>query len=94
MGTFHEGKGVLHGITVVVETDGPEVFIGRFDEQTERGLILLDADAHEEGEEGRSNDDYVKRAAEFGVWKKYDRLVIAREKVKRVYPLGEVGGGA
>jgi hypothetical protein len=92
MGTFHDDKGELHGITVVVETDGPEVFVGRFDEQNERGVILLDADGHQEGEEGRSNREWLQRAAEYGVWKKYDRLVIAREKVKKIYPLGEVGG--
>lgn len=92
MGTFHDDKGELHGITVIVETDGPEVFVGRFDEQTERGVILLDADTHQEGEDGRSNEEYLQGAAEYGVWKKYDRLVIAQGKVKRIYPLGEVKG--
>jgi hypothetical protein len=77
MGTFHDDKGELHGITVVVETDGLEVFVGR---------------THQEGEDGRSNEEYVRGAAEYGVWKKYDRLVIAQGKVKKIYPLAEVGG--
>ena len=31
MGTFHQGKGDLHGITVVVDTTGRCVFVGRCD---------------------------------------------------------------
>ncbi len=39
MGTFHQGKSDLHGITVVVETRGPELYVGRCDDVTERGVI-------------------------------------------------------
>ena len=33
MGTFHHDKHELHGITVVVDTEGPKVFVGRCDEE-------------------------------------------------------------
>ena len=29
MGTVHNNKGELHGMTVVVDTQGPQVYIGR-----------------------------------------------------------------
>ena len=29
MGTFHDGLGELHGLTVVVDTRGPQIAIGR-----------------------------------------------------------------
>ncbi|MEZ5313177.1 MAG: hypothetical protein R2862_05725 [Thermoanaerobaculia bacterium] len=47
MRTFaaHDAKHSLHGITVVVETDGPELFVGRCDDIDERGVHLRDADA-------------------------------------------------
>jgi hypothetical protein len=90
MGTFHQGKGELHGITVVVDTTGPEVFVGRCDDMDERGIVLDDADVHREGEGGRSKDEYVQRAARFGVWKKLDRIFIPREKVASVRRLGEL----
>ena len=32
MGTFHNDKSELHGITVVVDTKGPKVFVGRCDD--------------------------------------------------------------
>ncbi|HTQ80269.1 MAG TPA: hypothetical protein VMM92_09750 [Thermoanaerobaculia bacterium] len=90
MGTFHQGKSELHGITVVVDTSGPEVFVGRCDDMDERGVILHDADVHRDGEGGRSKEQYVKKAALYGVFKKYDRLFIPREKVTSVTRLGEL----
>jgi hypothetical protein len=90
MGTFHQGKSELHGITVVVDTTGPEIFVGRCDDEDERGIVLDDADLHRDGEGGRSKQDYVQRAARLGVWKKYDRLLVPREKIASVRRLGEL----
>jgi hypothetical protein len=90
MGTFHQGKSELHGITVVVDTKGPEIFVGRCDDENEQVVILLDVDVHREGDGGRSKNEYVERAAQFGVWKKHDRMVIERTQVVSVKPLGEI----
>ena len=90
MGTFHQNKGELHGITVIVDTDGPEIFVGRCDDVTDRGVILHDVDVHRDGEGGRSKDDYVKRASQFGVWKKFDHLVVPNERVVSIRRLGEI----
>jgi hypothetical protein len=90
MGTFHQNKSPLHGITVVVDTTGPEVFVGRCDDEDERGIVLDDADVHRDGEGGRSKQQYVERAARFGVFKKHDRLFIPRERVASVRRLGEL----
>lgn len=91
MGTFHQNKGELHGITVIVDTTGPEIVVGRCDDMDDRGIFLHDADVHRDGEGGRTKDDYVKRAARFGVFKKYDHLMIPRDKIASVRRLGEVG---
>lgn len=90
MGTFHQGKSALHGVTVVVDTTGPEIFVGRCDDEDERGIVLNDADVHREGDNGRSKEEYVRRAAQLGVWKKYDSLLIPRERIASVRRLGEV----
>jgi len=90
MGTFHQGKSALHGITVVVDTDGPEVFVGRCDDEDDRGIFLDDVDVHCDGEGGRSKEDYVKRAAQLGVWKKYDHLLVPKARVVSIRRLGEV----
>jgi hypothetical protein len=90
MGTFHHDKHQLHGITVVVDTDGPEVWVGRCDDMDDERLILLDADAHRDGDDGRSKDDWVARAAQYGVWARHRRVVLPRERVTSVRPLGEL----
>lgn len=90
MGTFHQNKSELHGITVVVDTAGPEIYVGRCDDMDDERVILLDVDVHRDGDGGRSKDAYVKRAAQLGVWKKHDRLVLDRRQVTTVRRLGDL----
>ena len=90
MGTFHQGKSELHGITVVVDTKGPRIFVGRCDDMDDQSVVLLDADVHEEAQGGRSKEDYVKQAARFGVWKKHARVTIPTAEVLSVRRLGDV----
>lgn len=90
MGTFHDDKHELHGITVVVDTDGDEIFVGRCDDMDAERVILLDADVHVDGTDGTSKEEWVQRASQFGVWPRHRRLVLARERVASVRRLGEV----
>lgn len=90
MGTFHQGKGELHGITVAVDTTGEEIWVGRCDEVTAQGVVLLDADVHRDGDGGRSKQEWLTRAARFGVWGKHPRVMVPRETVASVRRLGEL----
>lgn len=92
MGTFHEGKSELHGITIVVDTDSPTIYVGRCDDENEHEVILLDADHHEDGTDGKSKTDWLKAAAKFGIWKKHDRISIPRAEVSSIQRLGEIAG--
>ena len=89
MGTFHQNKSELHGITVVVDTDGPEIYVGRCDDMDDDKVILLDVDVHRDGEGGKSKQEYVQKAAQLGTWKKHDHLVIDRARVTSVRRLGD-----
>ena len=90
MGTFHSGKGELHGITVVVDTKGDMVYVGRCWEMNDEEVVLLDVDEHEDGQDGCSKHEFVRQAAKVGVWKKHDRFVIPRDLVESVTPLGAI----
>lgn len=90
MGTFHSGKGELHGITVVVDTTGPHVYIGRCWEMNDEQIVLVDVDQHEESSDGRSKQDFIRQAAKVGVWKRHDRVVLPRAQVDSVTPLGAI----
>ena len=89
-GEWHPDRHELHGITVVVDTQGPEIYIGRCDDVTPEGVILLDVDVHREGDDGRTKEQYVERAAQVGVWKKHARLVVPESSVTSVRRLGEL----
>jgi len=90
MGTFHHDKGELHGITVVVDTTGPEVFVGRCDTMDAERIVLLDVDQHRAGDAGRTKDDFVQQVARVGHWKKQDRVMIPTEQIVSVRRLGEI----
>lgn len=90
MGTFHDDKGELHGITVVVDTDGEEIFVGRCDQVTSEGVILLDVERHTAGVDGRSKEDFVRRAARYGAWGEIRHLVVPRQRVTSIRRLGDV----
>ena len=91
MGTFHNDKGELHGITVVVETDGPELFVGRCDTVTAEGVFLLDADAHRDGGEV-ARAEYLRRASRFGVWPTIKQVVVPAARVVALRRLSELPG--
>jgi hypothetical protein len=64
----HEAKHELHGITVVVETDGDELWIGRCDDIVAAGVILKDADVHRGGAgDERTRAEWLERAKQYGV---------------------------
>ena len=77
-------------MTVAVETQGSRVYVGRCHEYDETGILLLDADMHEEGKDGISNADWLKAAVSYGVWKKLDRVLIPRAEILSVRKLGEL----
>jgi hypothetical protein len=85
----HRHLGELHGITVVVDTDGP-VYVGRFFEERDGSLLLLDAASHEEGAGGVTKAAYLARAAEYGVWKQYPSVSVPRSSVTAVCPLADI----
>jgi hypothetical protein len=89
MGTFHHDKHALHGTTVVVDTTGAEVYVGRCDDMDEEKIILLDADVHRDGEKGKTKAQYIEQAAQVGVWKQFDRIAVPRSVTTTIRPLGE-----
>ena len=90
MGTFHSDKGALHGMTVVVKTTGKAVYIGRCDTQTPDGIFLNDADKHEEGQDGKSNAEYIQTAAQWGHWPRIKYISIPTREISEVTRLADV----
>lgn len=90
MGTFHQNKHELHGITVVVDTAGPEIYVGRCDDIVGGKIVLLDGDLHRDGEGGRSKEEFLRRVALYGVWKKFDHVLLDTAQVTSIRRLGDL----
>lgn len=86
---FHPGHAELHGITVVVETTGPLTYVGRYDSQDERGVLMLDVGVHDAAAGGGSRDEYVRKSAKFGIRTEHKRLVVPADQVVRITKLGD-----
>lgn len=89
MGTFHSGKHELHGITVVVETDGSELYVGRCDDIDDERVFMLDVDVHS-GDDEAERAAYLKRAADWGVFAKHKRLIVDKARVTSIRRLGDL----
>lgn len=90
MGTFHQDKGELHGITVVVDTVDGRLFVGRCDEANDAHVILLDVDSRPSGEDAGEREEYLRRAAQFGIFKSLDRIVLPTVDVAKIRRLGDL----
>ena len=75
---------------MVVDTDGPEIFIGRCDDITESDVILLDVDEHRDGDGGKSKEEYVQRAAQVGAWTRHQMVTLPRARVVSIRKLGDL----
>jgi hypothetical protein len=91
MRTFagHASKHELHGITVIVETDGPELYVGRCDDIDAAGVHLKDADRHVEGEGEPAREEFLARARRYGVWPNHRVLTVPAERVRSVSRLAD-----
>lgn len=85
-GTKHE----LHGITVVVETDGPELFVGRCDDIDSVGVHLRDADRHHAGDSPVPRAAFLDQARRVGVWPRHKSLTVPSASVTAVRKLAAI----
>jgi hypothetical protein len=90
LGTFHSDTHPLHGITVVVETRGAEVYVGRCDDVTATEVRLRDAELHRPGGEGPTREQFLARVARVGQWPQLKVVRLERGEVVSLRPLGEV----
>ena len=83
----------LHGITVVVDTAGPKVYIGRYHSENESGVLLHDADVRDL-DEATTKEAYLARSAKYGVFKNTDRVRVLHGEITSVRRLVEYADAA
>jgi hypothetical protein len=88
---FHPGHAELHGITVIVETNGPRTYVGRYDSQDQQGVHMLDVGVHDQVAAAElSKEEFIKKSAKFGIRPQHKHLIVPSGEVVRVTRLVEV----
>lgn len=67
MTVFHPGHEALHGVTVVVEGTSGRLWVGRYHETNERGVVLHDVAIHEPASTAEPREHWVERLRKFGI---------------------------
>jgi hypothetical protein len=81
---FHPGHQELHGVTVVLETKGSRTYVGRFDSEDQRGVLMHDVGVHEATAGGPSREEFFRRSAKFGIRAEHKSLLVPREQVLQI----------
>ncbi|MGH7518951.1 MAG: hypothetical protein ACREOC_16050 [Gemmatimonadales bacterium] len=84
---FHPGHHELHGVTVVVETSGALMYVGRFDHEDDSGVHLLDVATHDAAAAG-PREQYLERTARFGVRADRKHVIVPRAEIATIRRLG------
>jgi hypothetical protein len=79
----------LHGLTVVVDTHGDRVYVGRYDFEDEAGVLLRDADVRDL-DDSTTKEAYLAKTAKFGVFKNQSEVRVARNEIASVRRLSEI----
>jgi hypothetical protein len=87
--SFHPGHDALHGFTVVVFSDGPSTWVGRWQEEKDGVIYLVDASEHRDGDRGLSKAAFLAELAKTGPKPGRGVLSISRRDVTDVRTLGD-----
>lgn len=87
---FHPGHHTLHGVTVLLETRGRLVYVGRFDMEDESGIHLLDVAVHQPQDSSFTQEEFVRRTLKFGVRVDRKHAVVPSADVASIRPLSDV----
>lgn len=81
---FHPGHQELHGVTVVVSGADGLTYVGRFDREDERGVLLRDVAVWNPATAHGPVDEFLARTLKFGVRAEIRQLVLPSAEVASI----------
>ncbi len=78
----------LHGLTVVVDTAGPRIYMGRYDFEDDNRLVLNHAEVRDLAA-GETKEAILEKAARVGIFVNHDRIQISRSEITSIRRLSE-----
>lgn len=86
---FHPGHDELHGVTVVVAGNSGRTYVGRWHEQTGRGITMHDVAIHDPANNPLALEAWLARQRKFGVAVSEQHLIIRSDEAGEVLPLDQ-----
>jgi hypothetical protein len=86
---FHPGHDELHGVTVVVESAEGRTLVGRWHEQTPRGVLLHDVAVHDPETTGTEKEEWLGKLRKFGIPVELKQVIVPVDQVIGVRRLAE-----
>lgn len=77
----------MHGITVIIDTPGTVMYVGRFDIEDERGVHLINVAIHDAASDGPP-EEFVARSRRYGVRVTRKHLVVPHAEIGVIRRLG------
>ena len=87
---FHPGHQELHGVTVVVDGTDGRTYVGRFDREDERGLLLRDVAVWDPATSHQPVAEFLARTLKFGVRAEVRQLVLPSAEVATLRRLADL----
>lgn len=84
MNVFHPGHDEYHGQTVVLFTDGPRTYVGRWNAREGDTITMMGASVHDAVESAQERDDWVAQVKTFGFGAEHASLAVPAADVTRV----------
>jgi hypothetical protein len=78
------------GQIVILDTQGPLIYIGTLERITEMSLVLVDADVHDSNDSRASKDLYIVETRDLGVRVNRQRAVVMRQQIASASLLRDV----
>jgi len=77
---FHPGHEELHGVTVVVVGASGRTWVGRYQETSERGVLLHDVAIHDPATAALPRETWIERLRKFGIRVDEPRVILPRKE--------------
>lgn len=90
MTTLEDPVRELVGKVIVMDTQGPLIYIGTLTQVTEVFYILMEADVHDSNDSRASKDLYVVETRDLGVRVNRKRVLVMRAQIASVSLLSDV----
>jgi hypothetical protein len=86
---FHPGHEELHGVTVVVEGASGRIWVGRYHETNEQGVVLHDVAIHDPATATLPRGAWVERLRKFGIRVEEPHVILPLKEAGPITRLAE-----